>query len=723
MKKKFGLTFGGLHHKILSLVLTFMLVMMGAFAAVSVHQSNKLSRVVKDAGNEQEDSIKKVSDETMHSVLENSMLRSTVLQAEIADNDFESVVNGITILRTMAEGLFKNKDRITPGRFAPPDPSKDGTATAQAMSEEGIDIGDSEYLGVAAHMTDAMLAMFNASEKVDACYIGLSDGTFLCVSDQSANRFDENGKQIPFPVRQRPWYVGAVEEGDIYFTGIVKDAFSGDVNITCSAPVILDGKLYGVVGIDIVLENMGDYSVCDPDTGGFNCIINSDGQIVMAPKDNGIFAVNTEDVSADLRDSPNKELADFVAGALASETRLSSVNVDGREYYMSCAPLKNIGWSTVTVVAKEVTEQPADHMISEYERINDEASDKYKKAASSSKKMLLLLVAATLILGSVAAIVVANRIVRPVEKMTKALSGTEQQFMMDDAYRTGDEIEVLAKAFADISEKTVNYINQITTITAEKERISAELDVATQIQADMLPRIFPPYPERAEFDIYADMNPAKEVGGDFYDFFLIDDDHLATVMADVSGKGIPAALFMVIAKTLIKNRTLMGGTPAEILRDVNEQLCEGNEADMFVTVWLAVIDLRTGEGIAANAGHEYPAICRAGGKYELVKSKHSPAVAVMQGMKFREHEFRLGPGDTLFVYTDGVPEATDKNEEMFGTDRMIEVLNNSLNMPLQHIVDSMRSEIEIFTGEAEQFDDLTMLALRYYGNEIIEKKD
>jgi len=727
LKKKFGLTFGGLHQRIVSLVLMFMAVIIGSFAAVSVYHTHNLTNVVEEANEEQEDSIKNVSDKTMHAVLESSMLKTTMLKADIAANDFVSVANDIDVLRTMAQGLFKNKDRISAGKFALPDPSKDGTATAQVLFEEGVDWEHSEYLGVAAHMTDAMLAIYKGSDNIDGCYIGLADGTHLGIDDSSANRFDENGKQVPFPVRQRPWYVGAVEEGDIYFTGIERDAFSGNINITCSAPVIVDGTLYGVVGMDIVLESMEDFMTVAQDTGAFACIVNENGQIILAPDNNGLFEVMTADKAEDLRISSNRELADFISSALNFESKLDVVNMNDSDYYMACAPMDTIGWSVITVISKEITEQPANAMLTEYERINDDATEKYYKAADRARRAIVLVIIGVTIIGIVSAFYVANRIVRPIEKMTKtivSLGETEQQFMMDDAYRTGDEIEVLAKAFADISEKTVKYIEQITTITAEKQRISAELDVATQIQADMLPRIFPPYPERAEFDIYADMNPAKEVGGDFYDFFLVDDDHLALVMADVSGKGIPAALFMVIAKTLIKNRTMMGGTPAQILSDVNEQLCEGNEADMFVTVWLSIVDLRTGEGIAANAGHEYPAIYRAGGKYELVKSKHSPAVAVMEGMKFREHEFRLGPGDTLFVYTDGVPEATNNNEEMFGTDRMLEVLNNNLNMPLQHIIDTMRSEIEIFVGDAEQFDDLTMLTLRYYGSDnTIEEKE
>ena len=284
-----------------------------------------------------------------------------------------------------------------------------------------------------------------------------------------------------------------------------------------------------------------------------------------------------------------------------------------------------------------------------------------------------------------------------------------------DDIRTKDEIEDLAKSITLMENDIVSYIGRIQSITAEKERIGAELNVATQIQANMLPRIFPPFPERHDFEIYATMNPAKEVGGDFYDFFLIDENHLCLVMADVSGKGVPAALFMVIAKTLIKNHALRGESPSEILYNVNNQLCEGNEAEMFVTVWLAIIDLTTGKGMAANAGHEHPAICRAGGKYELVIYRHAPAVAAMEGLRFREHEFELNPGDRLYVYTDGVPEATDANEELFGPERMVDALNRDPAADPETLLHNVRQVIDEFVGDAPQFDDITMLGLYYKG--------
>ena len=281
--------------------------------------------------------------------------------------------------------------------------------------------------------------------------------------------------------------------------------------------------------------------------------------------------------------------------------------------------------------------------------------------------------------------------------------------------KTGDELQWLGESFEHMTRELELYIQNLAAVTAEKERIGAELNVATQIQADMLPRIFPPFPSRQEFDLYATMDPAREVGGDFYDFFLVDEGHLAMVMADVSGKGVPAALFMVIAKTLIKTRAQMGGSPAEILTDVNNQLCEGNEAGLFVTVWLAIIECATGRGLAANAGHEHPVIRRRGGQYELVVYRHSPAVATLEGIRFREHEFTLGPGDRLFVYTDGLPEATNAQDELYGTDRMLEALNALPGAGLEDLLAHMKKEIDLFTGDAPQFDDVTMLAFDYNG--------
>ena len=240
-----------------------------------------------------------------------------------------------------------------------------------------------------------------------------------------------------------------------------------------------------------------------------------------------------------------------------------------------------------------------------------------------------------------------------------------------------------------------------------------DMQVASAIQNGMMPRIFPPFPERKEFDIYAYMDPAKEVGGDYYDFFFTDEDHIALVIADVSGKGVPAALFMMITKALIKNRMQGGDSPAEALYKINNQLLNGtSDHGMFVTVWMAKLEISSGKGVSVNAGHEHPAICRKNGKFELVEYQHSPAVCLIEDMEFEEREFRLDKGDMLFVYTDGVPEAMNNRRQMFDTERMLEALNRSSDGMPKDCIENVKEAIAEYIGDAEQFDDTTMLCFK-----------
>lgn len=255
---------------------------------------------------------------------------------------------------------------------------------------------------------------------------------------------------------------------------------------------------------------------------------------------------------------------------------------------------------------------------------------------------------------------------------------------------------------------------------AEQERISSELHMANRIQTSTLPHDFPPFPDRKEFDLYAVMEPARQVGGDFYDFFLIDDDHLCLVIADVSGKGIPAALFMMVSKAIIKSFAAMGQSAGQILTKTNERLCANNQLDMFVTVWLGILEISTGKLTAANAGHEYPVVRRDGGPFELLKDKHGFVIGGMEGLRYKEYELVLSPADKIFLYTDGVPEATNADQQMFGTERMIEALNTDADAAPQEALAAVRKAVNDFVGDAEQFDDLTMLCVEYKGQEEIK---
>ena len=332
---------------------------------------------------------------------------------------------------------------------------------------------------------------------------------------------------------------------------------------------------------------------------------------------------------------------------------------------------------------------------------------------------VLLFAALVVVLVSVFSLFyLRNKFLKPINKVSAEASRFAKENTKGEGlglisnYR---ELSELAESIDTMETDMVKYMENLMSVTAEKQRISTELSLATRIQTAMLPHVFPPFPERTEFDIYASMNPAKEVGGDFYDFFLIDNDHLGLVMADVSGKGVPAALFMMASKIILQSCAMLGGSPAEILTKTNEAICSNNQEEMFVTVWLGILEISTGKLTAANAGHEYPVIRNADGRFELFKDKHGFVIGGMSGAKYREYEIQMEPGSKLFLYTDGVPEATDADKNMFGTERMVDALNTEPEASPEVILKNVRSAVDGFVKEAEQFDDLTMLCIEYRG--------
>ncbi len=333
----------------------------------------------------------------------------------------------------------------------------------------------------------------------------------------------------------------------------------------------------------------------------------------------------------------------------------------------------------------------------------------------------------TFVICLIAAIHFRKRLVQPLEEITNAAEeftgnyelrvGTHDETRVFTNVSGGRirELQNLTSSVQSMELEINSYIRDIGTMASEKARIGTELEIATRIQSSWLPNEFPAFPGRDEFDLYATMTPAKEVGGDFYDYFLIDDDKLGLVMADVSGKGVPGALFMMVSKTILKYRAINGGSPADILAFVNKRLCEQNAVDMFVTIWFGILTISTGEVVSANAGHEYPAVMHGNGDYEIIKDKHSFVCGGMQGIHYKEYSFKLDPGDRLFLYTDGVPEATDLKDELFGTDRMLAALNECKDASPMDTLAHVQQKIDEFVGPAEQFDDTTMMCLIYKG--------
>lgn len=278
-----------------------------------------------------------------------------------------------------------------------------------------------------------------------------------------------------------------------------------------------------------------------------------------------------------------------------------------------------------------------------------------------------------------------------------------------------NEIGMLATDIINLTEEIDDYTEKIALITSEKDRIEIELKLASRIQESILPDDFPAFPDRKEFDIYASMNPAKEVGGDFYDFYMIDDDHLYIIIADVSGKGVPAALFMMMTKIILFENAKKEETPAEILAETNATISSHNREEMFVTVWVGILEISTGILTAANAGHEYPILMQDGGQFEIIRDEHGFVVGGMDNIKYKNYEIKLNPGAKLFVYTDGLTEASNAEEEMFGENRVVEALNIDTSRSPEQILKDVAADVDEFVKDAKQYDDLTMLCLEYRG--------
>ena len=334
-------------------------------------------------------------------------------------------------------------------------------------------------------------------------------------------------------------------------------------------------------------------------------------------------------------------------------------------------------------------------------------------------RVIVLEVTIALLTGTFWILYLKRRVINPIRKVSDAalvmVEHLEDGTVPEITVKSNDEIRELADSFTKMYHEMGAYIARLETVTAEKERIGAELDVAAKIQTSMLPCIFPPFPDRDDFDIFASMDPAKEVGGDFYDFFMVDEDHLAFVVADVSGKGIPAALFMVIGKTLIKDHTKPGRDLGDVFTQVNNILCASNSEEMFITAFEGVLDLKTGELCYVNAGHETPFICRKNGAYEPFKVKAGFVLAGMEDIRYKSGKLQLAPGDKIFQYSDGVPEAMNGKNEQYGMERLETVLARNSGKAPANLLPAVKADVETFVGEAEQFDDMTMLCIELHG--------
>lgn len=635
--------------------------------------------------------------------IESNLLTITESKAEYASSQFGRLAGYVRQYASYLHYLYLNEEQYNPVEVLPPDNKNAGKLVLMRdFANDNIRLLDvKDEIGLLGNVEPMFAsAMSVDGDIITTIYLGTESGVMI-----SYDKYSDSGEsQGNYNFFESSWYTQAKEAETLIFTDTYLDGYGRGETISCAAPFYdAADDFAGVVSMDVLISDINDSVIAmDHVNGAYAFLLDTNGKVIAAPGD------FRDTVGNNIVTDDNARLHGIADQILSGKSGIAATD----QAYYAYAPIEGIDWILGVYFPTSVITEKTDNITAV---ISENTSDTAQSIQNSILLAITIFVAGFIIIVIgvyFISKVFADRVVQPLQILQKDVQMISEGNLEHRAkIIQDDEIGELANAFNNMSASLQEYIKNLSSVMAEKERIGAELNVATQIQADMLPSIFPAFPEREEFDIYATMQPAKEVGGDFYDFFLIDDDHLAVVIADVSGKGVPAALFMVIAKTLLKNRAQMGDSPAKVLEVVNNQLCENNKAEMFVTVWFGVMQISTGKIVAANAGHEKPIIRKADGEFEIFKDKHGFVMGGMEGMKYKEYELEIEKGGCLFVYTDGVPEATSSDSELFGMERLVQVLNEEKDAPLPDILKSVKVSIDKFVKDAPQFDDITMLAL------------
>jgi sigma-B regulation protein RsbU (phosphoserine phosphatase) len=575
-----------------------------------------------------------------------------------------------------------------------------------------VDINDpaiKKQLDLAGNIQDILRQFSVTQSEVTASYLGLESGLFIVVDSSASTSLARD-----FDPRTRSWYQSAVQKRPSCWSDLFEDISGRGLSISCGLPVYTpDQKLVGVAASGAVLTEIEDIiGSASLGESGYAFLLSSEGQIILSPV-KADFTQKDGEPKTGLNYSTDidNNLQLLAQKMTAKESGVYQMTLRGRDVCIAYAPLSVADWSIGLVEPTAEIIEPVSEMENGILALNVTSAAKISDSISITLTIFLIVIIAAVVIAAFMAFLFASGITNPITNLNSAvirIAGGDLD--TEISVNTHDEIAELGRSVNKMTRDIKDYIQNLSAVTAEKERISAELEIAAHIQSNMLPNIFPPYPDRPEIDLYGLMRPAKEVGGDFYDFFFLDHDRLALVVADVSGKGVPSALFMVIAKTLIKNNAQSGLSPAEVFEKVNTTLCWNNKADLFVTAFLAYFSLKTGELTFVNAGHNPPFVCHTDGA-ETLKVTPGFVLGGLEGIKFSEGQTKLQTGEVLFLYTDGLTEASNIDGQMFGKDRVIKALDDDQAQNVQSLVMTLKNDVDSFVGKAEQFDDMTMLAL------------
>ena len=601
--------------------------------------------------------------------------------------------------------------------------------------QKGLSIELKKEVGITSNIADTLRIKANFYKgHQTSSFIGSKNGYLICVdtllNEHDTVTFTKEFNETYDP-RERPWYKAVEKDRKTVVTDYYISA-DGFLSIDCASPFYdAEGEFAGVAAVGASLESL--YKQVTDDRFGntnINFTLSDKGEVVLSSVSTGTFAVSEE--HKDLRKVSESILAKEITNMTLGNSDVALVAVDGKNYYLAYAPMPSIGWSFGTLIERDEVIQPANSakfiILNQSKRFADTLQTFYKQHL----KHILLSLGILIVLVFWISVKTTKRFVSPIVNLTngvKDIAKGDLDKKLD--IKTGDEIEVLADSVNNMTSALKKYMKNFSTATAERERIATELNVAKNIQAGMLPSVEPDFSNKKEFDLAATMIPAKEVGGDFYDFYMLDENHLVVTVADVSGKGVGAALFMVISKTLLRDLTMIAFSKysvdketnlSSIMERVNKYLYDNNEEKMFVTVFYGVLNLQTGEFVYVNAGHNPPLLRnQKDGVFSFIRNeKRNPIIGVSRKIHYREYRLTLSPGDMLFMYTDGITEAMNSKRELYNESRLKSSLDIvSDEFTAKEMISTVYKSVKEHAGDAEQSDDMTMLGLVYKKDERI----
>ncbi len=723
-----------IYRRILLMMFTCSLVSLVILSAIAISSMFDIKETAVKTGLDIGNAAVSESSSALEVLSNDSMEKLAKDKSHMIELSLESIKQNVTTVSNQMTDIMSNPEKYPRRYVAEPDKKNAGTIVPQLMYSASVRnrASLSNEIARAANIQDFLTQMNASSPVIASSYVASKNG-FIIMADKISERKFAEGSSVPAPYEAfaRPWYKKALAENRLIFTDVVNDIHGGGLCIICAAPYRANGEFAGVVGMGSYLREINQI-VLDTKVGntGFGFVLNQNGTILFSPINGGIFAVDT---NVDLRHAEESTIAEMANRMVAGETGHLPVTVGSHNYYVAFAPMPDLGWSFGIMIEED---EAMAFVTKSRNAIQGEVGNLTADMDRQLDRAILyitLIVLAFIALVSYIAYRMAGSFVRPIRQLTNGVQNivveinenkNKKEFTIENKLdiKTGDEIEDLASSFNIMTDELQTYMRNLKTVTAERERIATELSVAANIQESMLPKIAPAFPQRTDFDIYATMDPAKEVGGDFYDFYLLDKNHLFVVVADVSGKGVAAALFMVIVKIILKNFALTRGLTSELASVVsaaNDQLYQNNDAMMFVTAFVGILDLDTGKFSFVNAGHNPPLIYRSkDNKFSYLDIKRNFVMGGMDELDYKGQEITLYPGDKLFLYTDGVTEALNEKDEMFGEENLLSALNtaDTSNISLIELLKHVKKSLKNHVQNAPQSDDITMLGLSYYGN-------